>query len=133
MVRARGPHMAVRLCAHVTWHTWRRQYMVRSADVPVIARALHSAAARTRCRVVAHAVLSEHVHVLLRVGADASLSAFIREAKSESARRVNEYRGTRALRWCRGYFGDSVSPNRAPLVAAYIARQHAHHPDRVPA
>jgi REP element-mobilizing transposase RayT len=125
--------MAVRLYVHVTWHTWRRQPMVRSADVPVIVRALHSAAARTRCRVAAHAVLSEHVHVLLRVGADASLSAFMREAKSESARRVNECQGAQALRWCRGYFGDSVSPNRARFVIAYLARQHARHPDRVPA
>jgi REP element-mobilizing transposase RayT len=106
--------------------------MVRGADVPVIARALHSAAVRTRCRVVAHAVLTEHVHVLLRLGTGASLSAFIREAKSESARRVNECRSAQALRWCRGYFGDSVSPNRVQFVAAYIARQHRHHPDRVP-
>jgi REP element-mobilizing transposase RayT len=124
--------VAVRLYVHVTWHTWRRLHMVRAADVPGITRSLLAAAERAHCHVVAHAVLSEHVHVLLRVGTDASLSAFIREAKSESARRVNACRGTQALRWCRGYFADSVSPNRARFVMAYLARQHAHHPDRVP-
>jgi len=133
MVRARGPHTAVRLFVHITWHTWWRQRVVRRVDVPIIGRALVAAAERTRCHVLAHAVLCEHVHVLLRVGNDASLSAFVREAKSESARRVNEARGCQALRWCRGYYGDSVSPNRAQFVAAYIARQHVHHPDRVPA
>jgi hypothetical protein len=55
--------VAVRLYAHVTWHTWRRLHMVRSADVPVITRSLFAAAERAHCRVVAHAVLSEHVHV----------------------------------------------------------------------
>lgn len=70
--------------------------------------------------------------MLLRLDSDSPLSAFVREAKSESARRVNESHGAKALHWCRGYFGDSVSPNRAPFVVAYIARQHAHHPDRVP-
>ena len=122
----------MRLYVHLTCHTWRRQHVVRAADVPVIARALFAAGERSRCRIVAHAVLCEHVHVLLCLAPDAALSAFVREAKSESARRVNESRASPVLRWCRGYFGDSVSPNRVPVVRSYIARQHAHHPDRVP-
>jgi REP element-mobilizing transposase RayT len=107
--------------------------MIRATAVPIIARALSAAAVRTRCRVVAHAVLSEHVHVLLRLAPDATLSAFVREAKSESSRRVNQAVGSPVLRWCRGYFGDSLSPNRVSYVVAYIAGQHARHPDRIPA
>jgi REP element-mobilizing transposase RayT len=58
--------------------------MVRAADVPVITRSLLTAAERMHCRVVAHAVLSEHVHVLWRVATDASLSkSFGRRSRSQ--------------------------------------------------
>jgi REP element-mobilizing transposase RayT len=132
-VRARGPHNACRLFVHLVWHTWRRRPFLRASDVPIVAEAISRAGQRTRVRVLAQAVLTEHLHLLVRCAPDATVSAFVREAKSESARRVNETRmNGEAVKWCRGYFADSVSRSDVLGVRQYLARQHQRHPDRIP-
>ena len=132
-MRARGPHHAVRLYAHIVWHTWRRMRAVRAFDVDTVTGAMTRAGQRTRVQVLAQAVLAVHVHLLVRYAPDATVSAFVREAKSESARLVNEHRtNSDAMRWCRGYFADSVSRSHILGVRQYLARQHQRHPDRLP-
>lgn len=132
-MRARGPHNACRLFVHIVWHTWRRRAFLRASDVPIVTEAISSAGQRTRVRVLAQAVLTEHLHLLVRCAPDATVSAFIREAKSESARRVNKARTDGdAMRWCRGYFADSVSRSDVLGVRQYLASQHRRHPDRIP-
>src|SRR5437773_2360341 len=88
-MRQSGPHKAYGLFVHVTWHTWRRQALVRRGDVQVITEAIHGAAQRTRVHVLAQAILADHVHLLLSCRPDRALATFVRDAKSESARRVN--------------------------------------------
>ena len=131
-MRRNGPHKAYGLYAHITWHTWRRQRSVRHMDVSTIAHAVQSAAERHKIHVLAQAVLADHVHVVVSYRPDTALAFFVRDAKSESARRVNSIRGT-ALRWCRGYYAGSLSRSHLGPARVYLARQHARHPDLVPA
>src|SRR5579859_5697685 len=134
MVRKRGPHQAMGLYAHVTWHTWRRERNVRADDVPVIATSIAGAGARTRVRVHAQAILAEHVHLMVSYPPSANLSDFVRDAKSESARRVNQDRiaGAGELRWCHGFYANSVCRGHLDVLRAYIGRQHKRHPDPIP-
>ena len=125
-------HKSVGLYAHLNWHTWRRQRMMRRRDVSIVADAILAAGARTRVRVHAQAILADHVHVLVSYPSDATLSAFVREAKSESGRRVNEAAGAQRLQWCRGFFAASISRYQVRAVRVYLGRQHRHHPDLVP-
>ena len=76
---------------------------------------------------LAQAVLSDHIHIVIRHAPDATVSAFVRDAKSESSRRVGK-----ALRWQRGYFADSISPSGVIGVRNYVARQFIRHPDKIP-
>ncbi len=132
-MREKGPHRASGLYAHLTWHTWRRQPAIREGDVATIGAAVLAAGGRTRIRVHAQAVLSDHVHVLVSYSPDASLAAFVREAKSESARRLNHTRPERLqFRWCRGYCAGSLSREHVDATRLYLGRQHTHHPDKVP-
>ena len=132
--RKQGPHQAMGLYAHLGWHTKSRAYSLRERDVPVVAAAFHAAGERTRVRVHEVAVLAEHVHLMVSYPPGARLSDFVREAKSESARRVNEARGDRALRlrWCRGCYANAVCRRHLSTLRQYIARQRQHHPDRLP-
>lgn len=132
LARMRGPHKAIGLYAHLTWHTWYRRECIAETDVPVIVQAVHSAAERTGFRVCALGILSDHVHLIVSYPPDATVSSLIREAKSESARRVNEQRSTAELRWCRGYYANSLSQTHVPAAKVYVANQRSHHPDRVP-
>jgi len=90
-----------------------------------VTRAVIDAAARTRLRVHAQAVLADHVHVLVSFPPDATISAFVREAKSESARRAK-------LHWCRGYYAGTIDRRQVRAVRVYIGGQLKRHPDRVP-
>jgi REP element-mobilizing transposase RayT len=94
--------------------------------VAVIVDSVLGAAQRHRIRVLAQAVLTEHVHVLVSFRPDCSLAAFVRDAKSESSRRSGE------VTWCRGYYAGSVCQNHIATVRTYIANQYTRHPDRIP-
>ena len=130
-MKGRG-HRTFGLFAHVTWHTWRRQNSVRRADVETVARAIRDAASRNSVHVVAQAVLADHVHVLVSFLPERALTPFVRDAKSESARRINQARGA-VFQWARGYFVESLSRTHVRAACDYVARQHLRHPDRVPA
>ena len=132
MKTSRG-HTACGLYAHVTWHTWRRVRCIREFDVALVTQSVRDAALRTGVRVHAQAVLSEHVHVLVSYPAYVPLAAFIRDAKSESARRVNAARrDAQRVRWSRGYYAGSLSRSHVSAARSYIARQFQRHPDCIP-
>ena len=125
-MRRKGPHKAYALYAHITWHTRYRTRTVTRQQAQLVAEVISGAAERHEMRVLAQAVLAEHVHILLSFRPDGTIASFVRDAKSESSRRVG------ALEWCRGYYAGSVSERHIGLVRAYIARQHAHHPHLIP-
>jgi len=118
-------HHAIGLYVHITWHTKWRQPSIRRENVAVIATAVLSAARRTRVRVHAQAALNDHVHVLLSFPPDATISAFVREAKSESARRTK-------LQLCRGFYAGTLGRHQVRAARIYIGDQFNQHPDRIP-
>jgi len=124
-------HRAFGLYVHITWHTRLRQRLIRRADADVVRAAVHEAAARWQVHVHELAILSDHVHVVASVRPEGVLVPFIRHAKSESGRRINNARRA-VFQWARGYFVESLSRNHVRAACSYVARQHATHPDRVP-
>jgi len=132
-VRNKGPHQAIGLYAHLTWHTSRREPSICQPDVEVLTSALFAAGSRTRIRIHAQAILADHVHLLVSYPPSACLSAFVRDAKSESARRVNESASKRLrLEWCRGFYAGSLCRDHIDATRIYLARQRQRHPDQIP-
>lgn len=132
MVRSRGPHKAIGLYAHITWHTWRRAHSIAESDVAVVVSAVQAAAERMRVRIHAQAMLGDHVHLVVSYASDVRLSDFVRDAKSESARRDNVRRTLGPLRWCRGYYANSLSRRHVRAARVYVTHQRTRHPDRLP-
>jgi REP element-mobilizing transposase RayT len=132
-MRKRGPHKAIGLYAHITWHTWRRQRTVRRVDVEHVVAAVQDAAARCRVRVHSVGVLADHVHVVVSFAADTTLSSFIRESKSSSALRINRGRTPgNEFRWCRGYYANTLSRSHVAAARTYVGGQFQRHPELVP-
>ena len=132
-MREVSSHQACGLYAHVTWHTWRRTPQLRKADVPVVTNTVLDAARRWSVEVHAQAVLSDHVHLVVRYPAHVPLASFIRHSKSESSRRINAARlDAQRVRWCRGYYAGSLSRSHVVAARSYLARQFQRHPDRIP-
>jgi REP element-mobilizing transposase RayT len=132
-VRKRGPHKAIGLYAHITWHTWRWVRCITKADAACVVTAVLEAAGRCRVRVHSQAILTDHVHLVISFAPDTTLSSFIRHAKSRSALLMNQ-RGPsgRIVRWCRGYYANTLSWNSVAAARNYVGTQLQHHPDRVP-
>ena len=124
-------HRKFGLFAHITWHTWRRERNVRRCDVEVVGRGILVAAERQAVHVLAQAVLADHVHVVISFRPNRAITPFVRDAKSESARRVNTLREGR-FRWARGYYAGSLSHSHVPAARNYLATQYPRHPDLVP-
>src|ERR1051326_2588232 len=124
-------HKCCYLYAHITWRTWSGRGCVTARLVPDVESALGTAAERTSVHILRHAILSDHVHVLVSLRPDTRLSDFVRLAKCISARRANQ-RSYGALRWGRGFFAGSVCRRHLAHVAAYIERQFERHPDSIP-
>jgi REP element-mobilizing transposase RayT len=124
-------HRAFGLYVHITWHTRLRQRSLKRPDADVVRAAIREAAARCQVHVHEVAVLSDHVHVIASLRPEGGVASFIRHAKSESTRRINQVRGA-VFQWARGYFVESLSRTHVRAACAYVARQHLRHPDRVP-
>jgi len=124
-------HRAYQMYAHVTWHTWDRTGCVDSAGVGDIRSALVSASKKSGIRVLRHAELADHVHVLVSFLPDQKVSDFVRLTKSVASVRAAR-RVPGAIKWARGYYVATYHRKDLRQVADYIARQHERHPDRLP-
>jgi len=124
-------HRATGLFAHITWHTWQRERVIDQTAARVVTNAIARASERQEVHLIAQSVLADHVHILVSFKPDRALAPFIRDAKSESARRASAD-GPACVRWARGYFVGSVSQSHLPAVRRYIALQFQRHPDLIP-
>jgi REP element-mobilizing transposase RayT len=72
--------------------------------------------------------MPDHVHLLARFRASASVSTMVRFIKSNSSLWRNEQPGrTERFGWQVGYGAFSVSESQIPRVRAYIRKQEEHH------
>ena len=107
--------------------------MVTRQDVDRIVDATRDAATRAQTRILSIGVLKEHVHVVFSFLPQTTISAFVRHAKSESARRANLRRaGEGVLRWARGYYAGSLSKSHVQAARIYVGQQYRRHPDLIP-
>jgi len=82
-------------------------------------------------RVLRHAELADHVHVLVSFLPDQKLSDFVRLVKSVSSFRAGR-RMPGAIKWARGYYVATYHRKDLVRVANYVMGQYQRHPDRVP-
>ena len=123
-------HHAYGIYLHLTWHTFRRRRLINRDGAEHVLACIDEASRRTGVHVHEKSVLSDHVHLIASIRPDMPLSPFVRHAKSESARRIND--GAAVFQWARGYYVGSLSRSHVSRACAYVAGQHRRHPDRLP-
>jgi REP element-mobilizing transposase RayT len=75
--------------------------------------------------------MPDHVHLVIRVRPDLSVSEIVRLVKANSSKWVNERRdSTGRFGWQEGYGAFSVSLSQLPGVCEYMKRQAEHHRTR---
>ena len=72
--------------------------------------------------------MPDHVHLLIGLRADLSLSELVRDIKANSSRFINEKRWIRGrFSWQEGFGGFSYSRSQIDAVIRYIRDQQRHH------
>ena len=72
--------------------------------------------------------VADHVHLLVSLGREPSLSDLARDVKSGSSKWIHDtFPNSRSFCWQAGYGVFSVSPSNADDVRAYIQNQVEHH------
>lgn len=72
-------------------------------------------------RCLAWVLMPDHLHALIQLGPDGDLSAAMRKAKSETARRVGRATGIAGGLWARGFHDHAIrNPEHARKAARYI-------------
>jgi putative transposase len=70
----------------------------------------------------------DHVHALISLGAEQSISKIVQLIKGESSFWINKHGLTKTkLEWQDDYFAVSVSESNLEVVRAYIKNQEIHH------
>ena len=118
---------------HVVWcPKYRRKVLVEEVAMR-LTQIMREVCQEHQAEVLSLEVMPDHVHVLVSYPPDVALADFLREAKSESARRVNSARlDAQRVRWCRGYYAGSLSRDHVITARSYLGRQFQRHANRIP-
>jgi REP element-mobilizing transposase RayT len=72
--------------------------------------------------------IADHVHLVIRIGPDVSVSDIVRLVKANSSKWVNERPDARGrFAWQQGYAAFPVSFSQLPGVLSYVQGQEDHH------
>lgn len=81
-----------------------------------------------KCKPIAIYCNPDHLHVLIGLSADKSVSEIVRIIKSNSSKYINENNWTFGnFQWQRGYGAFSYSKSQVDKVVKYILNQKRHH------
>ena len=124
-------HSWRRLFVHLVWGTWNRFPMLTDANERIIFGTITKQAQRLRSEVLAIGGVSDHIHALVSLSPQTSVTTLLRAIKSAST--VEVHRSIQAetpFKWQHGYAALSVWPDESPAVITYIKNQKRHHAER---
>jgi REP element-mobilizing transposase RayT len=71
--------------------------------------------------------MSDHIHILIGLRPNQSLSALVQNIKTESTKWIKEQKLSSSFAWQEGYGAFSYSKSHLDAVIRYIQNQEAHH------
>ena len=123
--------MRDRLFMHVTWTTRDRAALIDRRIAAFLAGTIPIIVRQERGRVLALGVVSNHVHLLIRIHTTTQIPRLMQRVKGGSAMVANRdgHATVRRLRWDKGYNIESVSRRALRAVRRYVRGQSQHHPN----
>lgn len=118
----------IKIWIHAVWGTKNRQPILKPSILQQVCSHIKSNAKEKGIffdRINGH---DEHIHVLMLLNHDYSISKQMQLLKGESAHWANKPELIKdGLQWADKYFAASVSNDKIDNVRAYIDNQQAHH------
>ncbi len=120
--------MAIDILLFITWKTRGSWHLIDETRAEQLLRLLPGLALTAGVRIIELAVVSTHIHLVLRSGGTLDLPRVIQRLKGSSARIMNRGAATDArLQWDPGYDARSVSRRNMMAIRRYFDAQARHH------
>ena len=122
--------MPVKLYVHLSWTTDGRLPTIGKSEEKFLRAFLPAEAKRHDADVVAIGMVSNHLHLVLRLPGVFNVPRMVQGLKGASARVINKDPGVsrNGIKWAKGYDFRSVSPGNLRRAIRYVELQAAHHP-----
>ncbi|MHB8906299.1 MAG: IS200/IS605 family transposase [Melioribacteraceae bacterium] len=118
----------VRVWVHLIWSTKNREKMISSELRNTLLDHIKSNSKIKEIWIDTINCISDHIHILVSLKADQSISKTVMLIKGESSFWVNKNKLTRTkFEWQDEYFAISVSESIVSKVRSYIRNQEEHH------
>jgi len=118
----------VKVLVHFVFSTRQRVPYIDAALTADLYPYMAGIVRHKRASLLALGGMPDHIHALIRLKADLSLSDTVRALKAVSSKWIHEKPNPIPdFAWQEGYAAFSVSPSREAAVRSYIANQEAHH------
>jgi REP-associated tyrosine transposase len=124
--------MPLLLFLHVSWTTLDRHPMIGARERAFLRDFLPAETARHGAGVLALGMVSDHVHMVVRLPGAFDIPRLMQGLKGASARIASKdcSKSLTGLRWAKGYHAASVSPHALARAIVYVRAQAQRHPDR---
>ncbi|MDZ4781276.1 MAG: IS200/IS605 family transposase [Planctomycetia bacterium] len=122
------PQSFAAMYAHLVFSTKQRAPLIRDEIASRLYPYLGGIATSSKGVLICVGGMPDHVHLLVSLGRESSLSELLRELKANSSRWIHEtFPDQKSFAWQSGYAAFSVSHSRLSDVRAYIENQAEHH------
>ncbi len=125
------PQSFAAMYCHIIYSTKHREPMITADIQPRLFEYFGGILRNKSSRLIAAGGMPDHVHLLVSLGKELSVSAAVRFLKANSSKWIHETFPTHpAFAWQTGYGAFSVSQSSLDHVRRYIAGQAEHHRKR---
>ena len=122
------PQSFASLHFHIVFSTKNRQQMIGAEFRDRLYEYIGGILAKNDCKLIAAGGMPDHVHLLVSVGKEISISTALRLIKSNSSKWIHEeFPDHRDFAWQSGYGAFAVSFSNLGVVKDYVANQEEHH------
>jgi putative transposase len=111
---------------HIVFSTKHRENLLSKELYTEFARYITPILKDCKARLITAGGMPDHVHLLIDLGRESSVSTLLREIKAKSSAWLRK-KTEKNFSWQSGYGVFSVSPRHMPNVVGYIENQEAHH------
>lgn len=125
------PQSYARLYVHIIFSTRQRKRWIKSDWAPRLYEYFSGTVRRRDSELILAGGVEDHVHLLISLSREATVSDVVRDVKTASSHWIHEnIQGANLFAWQNGYSAFSVSHSAVPDVKKYIANQEEHHQTR---
>jgi putative transposase len=122
------PQSFAQLYIHAVFSTKERATLIDPSWEPRLYDVIGGILKSVKCSLLAAGGVEDHVHLLISLARDVSVSDALRNVKTDSSKWIHEtFPSLADFHWQTGYSAFSVSQSQLGALKRYIANQKEHH------